>query len=163
VPLVLQGARPLAACHTAGMADGWEATLLDMAPTHGPAAPRMSDTGSPGADDTVVRDTGDADFDPNVIISGAPKALRGAAKVAGGSRTSAGRVLTSVAHVGGAMATGAAAGAALGSVVPGIGTAIGGAVGAVAGLIGGIVSLFSHHDNDPVADKLHGLAQRHPR
>ena len=82
---LLQDARTFAVCHIASMADGWEATLLDMTPTthtHGAAKPRTSDTGSPEQDDLMVRDTGDPGFDPNAIIGAAPKVLSGVAKVA---------------------------------------------------------------------------------
>jgi hypothetical protein len=149
------------------MVDGWEATLLDVVPNPGlvtPKASTASETGSPEFDTIVLAsDTGEPEFDPTEVIRTAPTVARVAGKVAGGSRTTAGRVLSGVATVGGDMASGAAAGAAIGSVIPGIGTAIGGVVGAAAGLVGGLISVFSHHDDDPVANKLHALAQKDPR
>lgn len=144
------------------MVDGWEATLLDVAPASRAVGVDRADTGSPD-EDVIHDDTGAADFDPDLIIDAAPKVFRNVARVAGGTRTTAGRVLTHVAKVGGDMATGAAMGAAAGSVIPGIGTAIGGVIGAGAGLVGGLISLFSHHDDDPVERKLHALAQQDPR
>jgi hypothetical protein len=162
----LQDAPGFGVCHFFSMADGWEATLLDMAPPHGSADPRRQDTGSPGYD-IVLRDTADPGFDPTAILSAAPRLLGSAGTMAGGSRTTAGRVLANVATVGGDMAIGAAMGGTVGSVIPGLGTVIGGAVGAGAGLIGGLVSLFAHHHHDapvdPVANQLHASAQRDPR
>jgi hypothetical protein len=151
-------------------ADGYGAVLFELSE---PAASRVlrnpkratETLDSAGPDDFVFRlgETADPDIsDLSVDLSDATSATRKVASVAGGHKTSAGRVLGNIANVGVSVGSGAAIGASVGSIVPGIGTAIGGAVGAVGGLVAGLVSVF-HGGDDPVADKLRAAAQKNPR